>query len=55
MSNKIILIALEEAQHLISEEYQSIADEDLRQRYDEVLKKIKKAINQIKNRKNYEN
>jgi len=28
--NKIIIDALEEAEHLLSEEYQSVADDDLR-------------------------
>lgn len=46
-----ILNTLEEVQHLILEEYQSVADDDLRQRYDNVLEKIKVAINQVKNNK----
>ena len=49
--NKIIIDALEEAEHLLSEEYQSVADDDLRRRYDSVLEKLRVAITQIKNRK----
>ena len=44
-----ILNTLEEAQHLISEEYQSVADDDLRRRYESVLEKLKTTIIQVKN------
>ena len=46
--NKIIIDALEEAQFLISDEYQSVQDDELRQKYDSVLDKIQKAINILK-------
>jgi hypothetical protein len=46
-----ILSTLEESQHLISEEYQSVVDDDLRRKYKSVLEKLKIAINQIKNNK----
>lgn len=45
----MIIEAFEEAIHLISEEYQSVIDDDLRQNYDRVLKKLKIAIGQAKN------
>ncbi len=45
--NPIISSALKEAQWLISEEYQSVADEELKQKYEEVLGKIKNALEQI--------
>ena len=45
--NPIIVSALKEAQWLISEEYQSLIDEDLKQKYEEVLKKIADAMGVI--------
>jgi len=42
--NPIVSSALKEAQWLISEEYQSVADEELKQKYEDVLKKIEGAI-----------
>lgn len=45
--NPVVSSALKEAQWLISEEYQSVADEELKKKYEEVLKKIENAIEQI--------
>ena len=42
-----IVSALKEAQWLISEEYQAVVDEDLRQKYDEVLKKLGNVLERI--------
>ena len=40
--------ALEHALSLISEEYETLQDEELRQKYDVVLAKLKIALEQIK-------
>lgn len=45
----IIKDALEESEYLISEEYQSLIDDDLKERYDTVLAKLENALKQIKN------
>jgi hypothetical protein len=44
----IVLIALKEAEHLLLEEYQSVIDDDLCQKYDSVLEKFEIEIKQIK-------
>lgn len=49
MNNKksqLIIDALKEALYLISEEYQTVQDEELKQQYDNVIKKLKEAIEQ---------
>jgi len=51
MNNKksqLITDALKEALYLISEEYQTLQDEEWKQKYDEVIKKLKAAIEQAK-------
>jgi len=40
--------ALEHAYALISEEYEALQDEELKQKYNEVLAKLKTALEQIK-------
>lgn len=52
MNNKktqSIVNALEEALSLISEEYETLQDEELKQKYDSVIKKLQNAIKQSKN------
>jgi len=44
---EIIKDALEEAEYLLSDEYQSLTDEELRKEYDRVLKKIQKTKNMV--------
>ena len=51
MNNKklqLIINALEEALYLIQEEYETLQDEELKQKYDMVIKKLKKAIKEAK-------
>ena len=48
-NKKFITDALKEALFLISEEYQTLQNEELRQNYDGVIEKLKKAIEQTKN------
>lgn len=43
-----IINALEEALSLISEEYETLQDEELKQKYDAVVEKLEKAIKQVK-------
>ena len=45
---KIILDALENANYLISEEYQSLLDEDLKQKYDVAIQKLNTASQILK-------
>lgn len=44
-----IVNALEEALSLILEEYETLQDEELRQKYDSVIEKLQNAIKQAKN------
>jgi hypothetical protein len=44
MNKTIILSALKEAIYLISDEYQSVVDEDLQEKYSEVIEKLNNAI-----------
>lgn len=44
----IIVKALEESRWLISDEYSAVIDEDIKQRYEEVLGKIDIALKEIK-------
>jgi hypothetical protein len=44
----LVLKALEDSKWLISDEYSSIIDDELKQRYEEVLEIIEKAIEQLK-------
>lgn len=46
---QFIANALEEALSLILEEYETLQDEELKQKYDSVIKKLQKAIKQTKN------
>ena len=43
-----IVNALEEALSLILEEYETLQDEELKQRYDSVIEKLQNAIKQAK-------
>lgn len=45
---QLISSALEEALSLIREEYETLQDEELKERYEEVDEKITKAIRQVK-------
>ena len=45
---QLIVNALEEALSLISEEYETLQDEELRQKYDSVIEKLQNAIKQAK-------
>ena len=47
----IIVKALEESRWLISDEYSAVIDEDIKQRYEEVLGKIDIALKEIKEEK----
>lgn len=49
-NNKLnfIIFTLEEALSLILEEYESLQDDELKVKYDEVIKNLQKAIKQIK-------
>jgi len=49
IKSQFIINALEEALSLISEEYESLQDDELRQKYDDVIEKIHRAIKQAKN------
>lgn len=44
-----VVNALKEALSLILEEYESLQDDDLRQKYDVVIEKLEAAIKLIKN------
>ena len=44
----IIVKALEESRWLISDEYSTVMDEDIKQKYEEVLGKIDIALKEIK-------
>lgn len=44
-----IINALEEALSLILEEYETLQDEELKQKYDSVIEKLQNAIKQAKN------
>ena len=46
---EIILNALGNARSLISGEYESLQDEDLKLEYDQVLEQIDNALNTLKN------
>ncbi len=52
MNNKdkpqLVINALEEALSLISEEYETLQDEELRQKYDNVIEKLQNAIKEAK-------
>ncbi len=51
MNNKkiqSIINALEEALSLTSEEYETLQDEELKQKYDSVIEKLQNAIKQAK-------
>lgn len=43
-----IIYALELALSLILEEYETLQDEELKEKYDDVIEKLKKAIKQAK-------
>jgi hypothetical protein len=45
---KIIKTALENAQHLITEEYQSLCDDDLKEEYERVEKNLEEALGLLK-------
>lgn len=47
MNNEIIKEALEEAKYLLSNEYQSLIDEDLISEYNNVLEKITFALSEL--------
>ncbi len=47
MKNEIIKEALEEAKYLLSNEYQSLIDEDLISEYNNVLEKITVALSEL--------
>lgn len=44
----IIVKALEEAKWLISEEYSSVIDEELKEKYEDVLELIENALREIR-------
>ena len=51
MNNKSlqsVINVLEEALSLILEEYETLQDDELKQKYDDVIEKLQKAIKQIK-------
>lgn len=45
---KLIINALEEALSLILEEYETLQDEEWKQKYDSVIEKLQKAIEQAR-------
>ena len=47
-NQQIILSAVENANYLISEEYQSLQDENLRQKYVSVIQELKTATQLLK-------
>jgi putative AlgH/UPF0301 family transcriptional regulator len=48
MNFAIIVKALEESRWLISDEYSAVIDDDIKQKYEEVLEKIDIALKEIK-------
>lgn len=46
---QLIISALSEALSLISGEYETLQDEELREEYDNVIEKLQNAIKQAKN------
>lgn len=46
---QLIVSSLEEALSLILEEYETLQDEELKQKYDSVIKKLQESIKQAKN------
>jgi len=49
LKSQSITDALEEARSLISEEYQALINDDLKERYEYVLEKLREAIGYLKN------
>ena len=46
----IVLKALEESQWLISDEYSAVINDDIKQKYEEVLETINKALKEIRDK-----